>query len=343
MSWKGLGAALIVPLAGLLLVGIIASDVTAASASRALPKVVTLATTSPGSTLAIFADGLSKVVSGRTGMSPRVQNFSSYVTYIPMLNAGDLDMGVTVSTEGLYAWKGLQPYRKNRNIRLLMAGPDLLTAYIASKASGIRSVRDLKGKRVSLVVTIPTMQEWGVAQLKVAGLDPEKDIVLVRSSSPNESMQALMDNRADAVQAGPAMPKAREADAQLRGVYVLPAATSEQEKRELLKLLPGYRISTVKAGRYPGVPENLPTLARPLYLVAAEAFPAQAAYAVVKATWEHHADLIPVHPMFRGWPPQDMVAPDATVPYHEGAIRYFKERGAWTPEMEKMQQELFHQ
>lgn len=343
MNRKGFANGAIVLFAGLFLLGAMTSDLTAASASRPLPKLVTLATTTPGSTLAIFANGLSKVVGGRTPMSPRVQNFSSYVTYIPMLNAGDLEMGVTVSTEGLYAWKGLEPYRKNRNIRLLMAGPDLLTAYITTKASGIRSVRDLKDKRVSLVVTIPTMQAWGVAQLKVAGLDPEKDIVLVRSSNPNESMQALMDNRADAIQAGPAMPKAREADAQLGGVYVLPAATSEQEKRELLKLLPGYRIAIVKAGRYPGVPENLPTLARPLYLVAAEEFPAEAAYAVVKATWEHHADLIPVHPMFRGWPPQDMVAPDATVPYHEGAVRYFKERGAWTPEMEKIQRELFQQ
>ena len=341
MGRKGFATALIVLLAGLFLVGTMASDLTAASASRPLPKLVTIATTTPGSTLAIFADGLSKVVSNRTEMSPRVQSFSSYVTYTPMLNAGDLEMGVTVSTEGLYAWKGLEPYKKNRNIRLIMAGPDLLTAYIATKASGIRTVRDLKGKRVSLVVTLATMKEWGEAQLKAAGLEPEKDTVLVRSSSPNESIQALMDNRADAVQAGPAMPKAREADAQLGGIYVLPAATTEQEKRELLKLLPGYRITTVKAGRYPGVPADLPTLARPIYLVAAKEFPAQAAYAVVKATWEHHSDLLPVHPMFRGWPPQDMVAPDATVPYHEGVIRYFKERGVWTAEMERIQQALF--
>jgi uncharacterized protein len=342
MNRKVFANAPILLFAGLFLVVGTGSDLRAASAPQPMPKLVTIATTTPGSTLAIFASGLSKVVS-RTEMSPRLQNFSSYVTYIPMLNAGDLETGVTVSTEALYAWKGLEPYRKNRSIRLLMAGPDLLTAYITTKASGIRTVRDLKGKRVALVVTLATMQEWGVAQLKVAGLDHEKDIVLVRSSNPNEAVQALMDNRADAVQAGPAMPKAREADAQLGGVFFLPAATSEQEKRELLKLLPGYRITTVKAGRYPGVPENLPTLARPIYMLAAEALPAQAAYAMVKATWEHHADLIPVHPMFRGWPPQEMVAPDATVPYHEGAIRYFKERGAWTPEMEKMQQELFQQ
>lgn len=341
MSRKGFATALIVLLAGLLLVGTMASDLTAASASRPLPKVVTIATTSPGSTLAIFASGIAKVLGNRTEMSPRVQNFSSYVTYIPMLDAGDLEMGVTVSTEGLYAWKGLEPYKKNRNIRLLMAGPDLLTAYITTKASGIRTARDLKGKRVSLVVTLATMKLWGEAQLKAAGLDPEKDIVLVRSSNPNESMQALMDNRADVIQAGPAMPMAREADAKLGGIYVLPAATTQQEKRELLKMLPGYRIATVKAGRYPGVPADLPTLARPHYMVAAKQFPAQAAYAIVKATWEHHSDLLPVHPMFREWPPQDMVAPDASVPYHEGAIQYFKERGVWTAEMEKIQQALF--
>lgn len=341
MSRKGFVTALIVLLAGLLVAGINATDLAAASGSQPLPKLITIAALSPGSTLTIFANGISKVVSNRTEMSPRVQNFSTYITYIPMLEAGDLEMGVTVSTEGLYAWKGLEPYRKSRNIRLVIAGPDIPTAYVTTKASGIRTVRDLKGKRVSLVVTIPTMKLWGEAQLKAAGLDPEKDIVLVPTSNPNEAVQALMDKRADAVQAGPAMPKAREADAQLGGVYFLPATTSEQEKQKLLKMLPGYRITTVKAGRYPGVPENLPTLARPMYMLASKNVPAQAARAIVKATWEHHSDLLPVHPMFRGWPPQDMVAPDATVPYHEGAILYFKERGVWTPEMEKLQQELF--
>lgn len=336
-------ATLTVLLTGLLLVRTPASVPTVTAAPQTMPKLVNIAALSPGSTLTIFANGISKVMGDHTKMVPKVQNFSTYVTYMPMVNEGDIEMGATISTEALYAWKGIAPYKKSPNIRLLIAGPDILTAYMATKASGIRTIRDLKGKRVSLVVTIPTMKLWGEASLKAAGLDPAKDIVVVPASDPNEAVEALMDKRAEVVQSAPPMPLAREADAKLRGIYFLPAVTSDLEKRELLKILPGYRITTIKANAYPGVPENLPTLARPIYMIVSKDLPAQAAYEVVKAVWERHSDLLPIHPMFRGWPPQEMVAADATVPYHEGAIRYFKERGAWTPEMEKIQQQLSKQ
>ena len=136
MKWTGIGT-LTLLVVGFLLVGTLASVPSASAASNQVPKLVTIATLSPGSTLTIFASGISKVMNDRTKMSPRLQNFSTYVTYTPMLNTGDVDMGPSVSSEALQAWKGIKPYRKSRNIRLLMAGPDILTAYVTTKDSGM--------------------------------------------------------------------------------------------------------------------------------------------------------------------------------------------------------------
>jgi TRAP-type uncharacterized transport system substrate-binding protein len=68
--------------------------------------------------------------------------------------------------------------------------------------------------------------------------------------------------------------------------------------------------------------------------------PDEVAYTLVKAWWDHFKDLEPIHPQFRGWIPGIYVNKLATVPYHPGAIKFFKERGAWTSEHDKMQEKL---
>jgi TRAP-type uncharacterized transport system substrate-binding protein len=57
----------------------------------------------------------------------------------------------------------------------------------------------------------------------------------------------------------------------------------------------------------------------------------------VKAIWEHNDELGKSHPILAAWKPARMVNPDVGVPYHPGAVRLFKEKGAWTPTAEAAQ------
>ena len=61
---------------------------------------------------------------------------------------------------------------------------------------------------------------------------------------------------------------------------------------------------------------------------------------MLKAVWENTDKMLPVHPHFREWTHARAVDPDVTIPYHTGAIRFYKERGVWTPAMEQAQQKL---
>jgi TRAP-type uncharacterized transport system substrate-binding protein len=61
---------------------------------------------------------------------------------------------------------------------------------------------------------------------------------------------------------------------------------------------------------------------------------------MLKPLYENAAKLGDIHPGLRGWTQRAFVRPDATAPYHPAAIAYYKSVGAWTPEMDAVQEKL---
>jgi TRAP-type uncharacterized transport system substrate-binding protein len=59
------------------------------------------------------------------------------------------------------------------------------------------------------------------------------------------------------------------------------------------------------------------------------------------ATWaDHWKELEPIHPQLRGWRPEIFVSKTATIPYHPGAIKLYKEKKLWPAEMDRNQEAL---
>ena len=63
-------------------------------------------------------------------------------------------------------------------------------------------------------------------------------------------------------------------------------------------------------------------------------------YEVVKALWVHNQELGEANPILKAWRRERMVSQNVTIPYHPGAIRFFKETGAWSKEMDAVQAKL---
>ena len=63
------------------------------------------------------------------------------------------------------------------------------------------------------------------------------------------------------------------------------------------------------------------------------------AYLIVKTLLENQKELIAVHRDFEEWSAERAVK-NLGMPYHPGAVRYYKEKKVWTPEMEQLQQSL---
>ena len=74
--------------------------------------------------------------------------------------------------------------------------------------------------------------------------------------------------------------------------------------------------------------------------VASAHLSAEAVYHILKVLWAHYQETHAYHPWLRGWSPEQMFTPDPLIPYHEGAVLFFKEQGLWVPEVEQRQQGL---
>ena len=80
-----------------------------------------------------------------------------------------------------------------------------------------------------------------------------------------------------------------------------------------------------------------------LALNAAKALSDETAYAIVKALWDYNSELGQAYPALKAWRRQRMVAKNAFVPYHPGAVKFFKEKQIWSKEMEALQAALLRQ
>ena len=76
------------------------------------------------------------------------------------------------------------------------------------------------------------------------------------------------------------------------------------------------------------------------YFTVGKNVPDAVVQAVLKAIWENVEKLPPLHPIFREWTQERAATAEVTMPYHPGAIRFYRERGVWKPELDQAQQKL---
>ena len=133
-----------------------------------------------------------------------------------------------------------------------------------------------------------------------------------------------MEGRVDIAIAAMGMPIVGEANARV-GIRFLPVPVDPGAIRRHQSILPGTTIALVPPG-LPGVKVATPSGQIPIAVVSSTHMPDHVAYAFVKTLWDHHEKLAPIHPQFRGWKPDIYISKLATVPFHTGAIKFYKEK-----------------
>jgi len=141
---------------GLLVTAVAGLLVTAVAADAQLPREVTLATNPPGTSYYAVASGLAKVVSGAAGFQMVVQPYTGTSTMLPLLNTGEVDFGLVNAVDMGLSYRGpdfkiggRNPFPHAPNLRLVMRGSPLVVGLLVRKDSPIRSVHDVKGKRMT--------------------------------------------------------------------------------------------------------------------------------------------------------------------------------------------------
>src|SRR5438309_6840670 len=313
---------------------------------QSLPKSVTIGTNPAGTVYFALASGIAKVVSGGAGYQMVVQPHAGTSTMLPLINTGELEFGIPNGVDLWLAYRGSahqiggrNPFAHTPNVRLVMRGAPLMVGLLVRKDSPIKTVHDVKGKRFTGEYRAHLAVWYNMfGHLASAGLG-WSDVKVVPVNTVNDGVDALLQNRADVTQHALNSAKVKEADAAVGVRHLSIDCSSEGEKR-LRQAVPGYYPRIVKAGAALAVVEDTCFTAYDICLTSAKAASDAVVVAALKAVWGNREKLPPFHPAFNEWTRERAVDSDVTIPYHPGAIQFFKEKGVWSAKMDEAQKKL---
>jgi uncharacterized protein len=217
-------------------------------------------------------------------------------------------------------------------IRLVMGFYEQPLHIVTTSATGITSVMQLKGKRVSVGAPNSGTEEQADYVLKALDIDWNKDIKKEKLGA-SESVAALKDGKIDAFFWSGAVPTGSIIDmASTPGVKMVLLPVGGDMADRIMKENPGVFHKTVFAkGSYAGVDSDIEALGITAVLQAMDTFPAERLYQILKAIFDNKAELAAVWKGATALTPAmavGQITPDALNYLHPGAQKFFKEKGA---------------
>jgi TRAP transporter TAXI family solute receptor len=296
--------------------------------SIAKKKFLTLASGSPGGVYYPLGGGMAVVIQKITDLRCAAESTGASVENCRLVGAGESDMGMVMGSIAYKAIQGQAPFERKFPIVALFQMYPAPEHIVTVSGKGIKSIKDLKGKKVSIDVPGSGCAVMAKAILEEYGFNLEKDLTIANLSQ-SESVQALKDGIVDAVFFNFAYPGAAVLDlAATRDILLIPVEPSMANK--IIKKYPYYVEITIPAKTYPKVDSDILCLGDSNVLIANKQMEEEVAYKIVKAIFENVDKgkwaLINIHPIAAQLTPKNGV--NSPIELHPGAIKYFKEVGA---------------
>lgn len=310
-------------------------------AQSRLPRTVGVGTNPAGSLFYAAGSAVAKVLSTGGPIQVRVQPYAGTTVFIPLISSGELEFGVNNTNDVRMAYRGLKPFPPAPNIRNVSVLFPLLVGLIVRNNSDIKTLADVKGKRVTGEFKAQLAVYFNVMAILATGNLTWDDVRVVPASNVNEGVQALMEGRVDVAVHAVGAAKTREADASIPGgIRFLSLDASPEGAKRQAKVFPGAYPYPLKVGSAPGVRNDVAVQAYDCFLTAGTQVGDETVYAIAKLLWQEEAQIQKGHPRLRDFSRKTMVKAETTIPYHTGAIKFYKEKGLWSNEMEAVQKQL---
>lgn len=264
----------------------------------------------------------------RHGLRCSVESTGGSVYNLNTLRGGELDFGVAQSDWQHHAWKGSASFQSagpDRNLRAVFSlHPEPFTV-LTRKETNIKSFADLKGKRFNVgnpgSGTRASLQEL----LDALGWKLS-DFSLASELKADEHGAALCDNKIDGFFYGVGHPSANIQDPTTTcGAKLVPLTGRAVDK--LIADRPYYARATIPAGLYANNPQATPTYGVLATVVTSSQVPEATVYHLVKAVFDNFEAFKRLHPAFAHLRPQDMIKDGLSAPLHDGARKYYREKG----------------
>jgi len=235
------------------------------------------------------------------------------------------DAAFFASGTGEYEGRGAKP-----NIRLVGALLPFRVAMHVRADSGIRTMAELKGKRVSSgFVAQKTVGRTIEAHLAGAGLT-YNDVIKVPAPNVASATQDFIGGRVDVVYFALGSGTGKQASASVGGLGVLEVDAAPEAVKRLQAILPGAYVMRVEPEPgLDGISQPTNIVAFDMVLNTSAAVSDDVVYKVAKAIYESQSELAAIFPPFRLFAPRHMAKQLAQVPMHPGAVRFYREAGIW--------------
>ncbi len=314
----------------LLKVSLVAAFAMGALNAQAEEKFITIGTGGQTGVYYVVGQSICQLVNRDTAKTQVKCNAPSTGASVANLNAiadKQMDMGIAQSDWQYHAYNGSSSFegKKNDKIRAVFSlHPEPFTV-MARDDSGIKTFDDLKGKRVNVGDPGSGTRATMNVILKEKGWS-DKDFKVASELKPSEMASVMCDNNLDAITYNVGHPNGalKEAAASCNA-HLVPVTGEAIDK--LVADHSYYAKATIPGGLYKGTDNPVETFGVYATLVTSSDVEADKVYAVVKAVFDNFDRFKRLHPAFANLKEEEMIKNALSAPLHDGAVRYYKERG----------------
>jgi TRAP transporter TAXI family solute receptor len=306
-----------------------AGGLLAPAAAQAQQKFVTIGTGGVTGVYYPAGGAICRLVNkdrAKHGIRCSVESTGGSVFNINTIKAGELDLGVAQSDVQFHALKGTGAFKEAYgDLRAVFAlHPEPVTA-VARKEANVKSFDDFKGKRFN-VGNPGSGTRASLEELLEAKGWKLSAFSLASELKADEHGPALCDGKIDGFFYLVGHPSANIQDpTTVCGAKLVSVTGPAVDK--LVKQHPYYAHATIPGGLYPNNPQETKTYGVLATLVSSSKVPADTVYAVVKAVFDNFDEFKKLHPAFAALKPEDMVKNGLSAPLHDGARKYYREKG----------------
>ncbi|MFL6803342.1 MAG: TAXI family TRAP transporter solute-binding subunit [Xanthobacteraceae bacterium] len=289
----------------------------ALGAAPARAQTYGLATMQPGTLNHTTGSAIAKVLKEKASMNALVQPTAGESVIIPLVGRGEAELGIANALEVSVATEGA----RLPELRLIGALHPLPTAYFVRKDTSMRTVADLRGKKVVYGFSAQRVLDTVMRAMLATGGLTEKDISPVLVPNVIRGADDFVAGAADMFYFAFGAPKVREVDATVGGIRAIEIPESGMDAAR--KIYPdGYLARAAPGPFYIGVEKPMGVYTWDNMLFTHAKVKDDVVYKMIDTMAKNQDDLVAVQPALRTFSPQALYK-KYNVPYHPGALKYF--------------------
>jgi TRAP transporter TAXI family solute receptor len=301
---------------------------------QASRRIVNIVTAPPGGGWFVIGGVLASLINEAVpGVQAVPEASGGAEENVRLVGAGQSDLGFVIIKTALQGYRGEAPFTQAyTNLRMLFANMEIGRIHaVVGDRSALKDICEFKGRRIAVGPT----GHGSLANLREifsAGCGFTFEEITPVYLPYDQSLAALGDGRVDAavLYISPPIPALSEFGA-VRRYRLLPL--NEVARDAVIKKFSYYVKTTIPAGTYSGVADDVAVVGTANGVMVTSELPADVVYGIAKATFEHIDRVRSSYPTLARFSVEAAVQ-GGLIPFHDGAIRYYRERGVWPPPSE---------